>query len=183
MKSGILVLWPMALLAVHAAWAQQLVLNAANDRSTIRYTVVHPLHTMEAVSAAAVYRLECDSGGAVLRSVSASVDVTTFNSGKSNRDSHAMEVVDALSYPDARFTSKFIARKGDSLSVDGTLEFHGILRDIVVPAKVTRSDSDLTVDADFAISMTDFGIERPSLLMIPVADSIHFTLKAVFPFP
>jgi hypothetical protein len=183
MKTGTFVLIIAFITGHHGAYGQQLVLNASNDESKISYTVVHPLHRMEAVSTAAVYRLEYDSSAANVRSVSASVDVTSFNSGNSNRDSHAMEVIDALTYPDARFVSTAIVRRGDSLSVSGKLEFHGILKDILVPAKLTASDKKLTVDAAFVISMTDFKIERPSLLMIPVEDSIRFALTAVFPLP
>ncbi|HTP12644.1 MAG TPA: YceI family protein, partial [Bacteroidota bacterium] len=39
------------------------------------------------------------------------VDVTTFDSGNSNRDSHAMEVVDALTYPDVQFTSTSVVQR------------------------------------------------------------------------
>jgi polyisoprenoid-binding protein YceI len=135
---------------------------------------------MEAVSDAVRYRLLCDSTGSRITRVSASVDVTSFDSGNSNRDSHAMEVIDALTYPDAGFTSTAVSEQGDSLQVTGLLSFHGVSKILVIPGRVDTTADRMTVHAQFSISMTEFKIDRPSLLMIPVADSIRFTLTAVF---
>ena len=38
----------------------------------------------------------------------------------------------------------------------------------------------LEVQGGFEISLTDFKIERPALLLIPVEDRLTFELKAVF---
>jgi hypothetical protein len=38
----------------------------------------------------------------------------------------------------------------------------------------------LTVTGNFVISLTEFKVERPSLLMIPVKDELRFSFKEVF---
>lgn len=150
------------------------------DASSVEYTLHHPLHGMTATSRQAGFQIDLDSTGRYVTHVAAEVDVTSFDSGNSNRDSHAMEVVDAIDYPEAKFTSTSIAYHGDSLDVAGTLEFHGVTRPVTARASSVRSHDTLEFLGGFTISMTDFKIERPSLLMIPVDDTLRFGLKAVF---
>jgi hypothetical protein len=80
----------------------------------------------------------------------------------------------------ARRTMLTLVQNGDSLDVAGKLTFHGITRDILIKSAPTWSESRLRVDGDFAISLTDFKIERPSLLFIPVEDTLRFSFVAVF---
>lgn len=108
------------------------------------------------------------------------VSVESFNSGNSNRDSHAMEVVEALKYPDAIFKSTSINPRGDSLKISGQLTFHGITKDIIISALPKWSDKKLIVNGNFDISLTAFHVERPSLLLIPVKDILEFTLEQTF---
>jgi polyisoprenoid-binding protein YceI len=76
--------------------------------------------------------------------------------------------------------STSIAARGDSIVVTGTLTFHGITKDIVAPAKPQWGNHRLSVQGTFAVSLTEFGIDRPSLLMIPVEDRLSFVFTAVF---
>ncbi|HTX19330.1 MAG TPA: YceI family protein, partial [Bacteroidota bacterium] len=110
----------------------------------------------------------------------ADVDVTTFDSGNSNRDSHAMEVIDAIDYPEASFVSSSVTTVGDSLRISGRMTFHGVTQDIVMMAKPRWSGDSLEVTGEFQLSLTAFKIERPALLMIPVEDALRFTFAAVF---
>ena len=150
------------------------------DGSVIKYHMSHPLHEFDAVSKDAVYKLDLDPTTKELKSISAEVDVTTFDSGNSNRDSHAMEVIDALTYPEVTFMSTGITQVADSVRVAGKLTFHGVTRDIVVPGELAWSQNRLDVHGQFDISLTEFKVERPSLLLIPVGDAVRFTVVAVF---
>lgn len=170
-----------SLLFLFSAAAGQLkVVESAKEESWITYRIVHPLHKIEATSKDALYKLEFDPTNKVVQSVSAQVDVTTFDSGNSNRDSHAMEVIDAISYPEVTFSSSTISQNGDSLSVTGKLSFHGVTRDIVAGASVKWFPGKLEVLGGFSLSLTAFNIERPSLLMIPVQDTLRFSFGTVF---
>jgi polyisoprenoid-binding protein YceI len=150
------------------------------DRSFMTYTIVHPLHTFEATSKEVGYTLTLDSTETRISTVSGTVDVTTFDSGNSNRDSHAMEVVDAITYPEASFTGSDFSRQGDSLTVRGKLTLHGVTREVTSHGTAVWSGNELDVQENFVINMTEYGIERPSLLMMPVEDAVRFTMKAVF---
>ncbi len=150
------------------------------DESKLTYNLSHPLHEVESTSKEVAYKVEVDPANRVIKSVSASVDVTTFDSGNSNRDSHAMEVIDALTYPEVTFASTSITQNGDSAKVTGKLTFHGVTKEILIPAVLKWSPNRLDVHGDFSISLTAFRVERPSLLMIPVSDELRFTVVAAY---
>jgi polyisoprenoid-binding protein YceI len=150
------------------------------EESSVTYRMVHPLHKIESTSKDVAYKLDIDVATRTVKQVSAQVDVTTFDSGNSNRDSHAMEVIDAISYPEAQFVSTGIVQAGDSLSIAGKLTFHGVTKDVMAAARCQWSQSKLSVNGSLDVSLTGFNIERPSLLMIPVEDKLSFTFVAVF---
>jgi polyisoprenoid-binding protein YceI len=163
-----------------ASPAQENHLALIKDESSITYELVHPLHTIDAVSKDAVYVVDVDLAAKAIKHASVEVDVTTFDSGNSNRDSHAMEVIDALTYPAASFTSDSIAQQGDSISISGKLAFHGITKGIVLAGTTKWSPNKLIVEGGFGISLTAFNVERPSLLLVPVKDTLTFSIKAAF---
>ena len=163
-------------------FAQTKQIEAAPKESSITYQLTHPLHEIESTSKEARCSIAVDLGNKSIKQVSVAVDVTTFNSGNSNRDSHAMEVIDALSYPEASFTSTNISQNGDSLKISGKLTFHGITRDILIRAAQKWTNNKLIVNGKFEISLTAFKVERPSLLMIPVKDELKFSLIQTFNF-
>ncbi len=160
--------------------AQPKQVEQLKKESSMTYKIVHPLHEIEATSKEAIYKVDMDVTKKEIESVSADVDVTTFDSGNSNRDSHAMEVIDAITYPEASFVSSSITQSGDSLKVAGKITFHGVTRDIVIDAVSIWSSGRVEVRGKFVLSLTAFSIERPSLLMIPVEDALRFTFIAVF---
>ena len=160
--------------------AQTKIVDAVKEVSSVTYKLVHPLHEIEATSKEVIYKVEIDPAIKKIKSVSAQVDVTTFDSGNSNRDSHAMEVIDAITYPDVIFNGTEVEQNGDSLHVTGKLTFHGVTNDIVMAGTSHWLGDTLKIDGNFNLSLTAFKIERPSLLMIPVKDTLFFTLKASF---
>jgi polyisoprenoid-binding protein YceI len=138
------------------------------------------MHEIEATSKEIVYTATIHSDAKNIQTVTAVVDVTSFDSGNSNRDSHAMEVVDALSFPEVTFTSSSIVAQGNSLIVAGKLTFHGVTNDVTAIAIPEWGSDKLIVHATMPISLTAFKVERPSLLFIPVQDTLRFKLSAAF---
>lgn len=176
----ILLLVLLAVLVVVPVPAQVKHLQQRKEESSMTYRMVHPLHKIEATSKEVVYELEADPGTKQFKRVSGWVDVTTFDSGNSNRDSHAMEVIDAITYPDAKFEGTGFTQKGDSLIITGKVTFHGVTREMSAGAVSHWSEGKLEVDGSFELSLAAFKIDRPSLLMIPVEDTLSFSFAAVF---
>ena len=164
-----------------SASAQVKTVASIKGESSATYLLVHPMHEIESTSKEVVYTASINPDNKIIQTVTAAVDVTSFDSGNSNRDSHAMEVVDAMSFPEATFTSKSINPQGSSLIVDGKLTFHGVTNDVTAIANPEWGSDKLTIHAVMSISLTAFKVERPSLLFIPVHDTLRFTLVAAFP--
>jgi polyisoprenoid-binding protein YceI len=161
-------------------FAQAKSVDVIKDESSITYWIDHPLHHIEATSKDGWFRVEIDPVKKEIKSVTAQVDVMTFDSGNSNRDSHAMEVIESIKYPDVTFASTAVTQSADSILVSGKITFHGITRDILMRGVATWTQNKVNVQGSFELSLTAFKIERPSLLLVPVDDALRFSLKAGF---
>ena len=98
---------------VSVSFAQPRQFQAVKKESYVTYKLTHPLHEIEATSKDVYCVANIDPVKKEIKNVSVQIDVTTFDSGNSNRDSHAsMETVDAITYPDVRFISTSVYQGG-----------------------------------------------------------------------
>ncbi len=162
------------------ARAQVIRMRADQNESYIKYKLVHPLHEVEAVSNKGICIVNVDTAKKEIKQTLVEVGVTSFDSGNSNRDSHAMEVINAIKYPSAKFLSSSIDYKGDTLIVAGAMTFHGITKNIIFDATQKLNGNKLEIDGSFKLSLTAYKVDRPTLLMMPVEDDLTFTVKEVF---
>lgn len=168
------------LFLVTISTAQTKKVQADKKESSVTYQLTHPLHEIESTSKDVNCWADLDPAKKEISHAYVQIDVTTFNSGNSNRDSHAMEVIDAISYPNVKFSSTSLKQNGDKLEIGGKLTFHGITKPIKIGAMQKWENNKLTVTGNFVISLTEFKVERPSLLMIPVKDELRFSFTQVF---
>ncbi len=160
--------------------AQVVRLQANQDESFIKYKLTHPLHEVEAISNKGICIVNADTAAKEIKQTLVEVGVITFDSGNSNRDSHAMEVIDAISYPSAKFLSSQIVYKGDTLIISGSMTFHGITKNIIFDATQKWDNNKIEIDGSFKLSLTAYKVDRPTLLMMPVDDDLTFTVKEIF---
>lgn len=165
-----------------SVFAQQDLVKILADKSvsTITYEMKHPMHDWEAVckdvNAVIVYNKTTKG----VEQVGVSLKVQAFDSGNPNRDSHALEVLEALKYPKVTFVSTKIKAAAEMITVEGNLTFHGITKPITIIA--TREDfvNKLVFDGKFDVSLTDYKVERPSLFGMKTDDMLHFKFKLIF---
>lgn len=174
------VLTALFLIAGAGLVAQTKSIDVIKDESSITYKLSHPMHHIEATSKDGWFHVEIDPAKREIKSVTAEVDVMTFDGGNSNRDSHAMEVIESIKYPDVTFASTAVTQNADSIVVSGKLTFHGVTNEIVMRGVAKWGQDKLSVEGEFDVSLTAFKIERPALLMVPVDDELRFLLKAAF---
>lgn len=156
-------------------------LMADKGVSTVTYDMKHPLHKWQAVS----HDLNCamiyDDATKQIETVAVSMKVASFDSKDSNRDSHALEALDALKYPSVTFVSESIQPGADgALTIKGKLTFHGVPKPVVIQATRQDAANRLTITGAFNVSMTDHTVERPSLLGMKTDDAISMRFTAVF---
>lgn len=156
-------------------------LVADKAMSTVSYAAKHPLHSWEAVSrdvnCAMIYNDELK----VPETIAVSIKVASFNSDNGNRDSHAIEVLDGIKYPNVTFTSSDI-KAGDNgiLVAKGQLTFHGVAKPVTLQAVRKDAGNKLTLTGEFPVSMSDYNVERPSLLGLKTEDALSLRFTVVF---
>jgi polyisoprenoid-binding protein YceI len=89
---------------------------------------------------------------------------------------------DVAKYPKATFTSTKIepgSAAGATHNVTGNFELHGIKKSITFPATIQVASDSVSVNAEFAISRTDFGLIYPGKADDLIRDGvvIKLTLK------
>lgn len=157
---------------------------ADKAHSTVTYTMKHPMHTWDGVSrdvnGALIYNDETKQ----IENVAIVLKVASFDTKNANRDSHAIEVLDAIKYPTVSFVSQNVKLNPDgTLAAVGTLTFHGVTRSLTVLLTRQETADTLQVDGNFPIRLTDYKIAKPSLMMVPVDDvmtmNVHLTFKGI----
>ena len=106
--------------------------------------------------------------------------VNDFDSGNSNRDSHSLEVLNALKFPEIRFYSENIISDNELITFKGNLEFHGktISKDII--AVVNSKNNKIQLEGNFKISLNEFGIKAPSFMLSEMQDLIDLSFALEF---
>ncbi|MCX7909103.1 MAG: YceI family protein [Ignavibacteria bacterium] len=167
-------------LFVLVSYSQTLVINSVSGKSVISYELRHPAHDVVGISRDLQIKIEYDKNKNQILNAIAQVKVTTFNSGNSNRDSHAMELIEAIKYPFAKFRSTKIVDYGDSLTIYGDLTFHNVTKNITIKAKKVINQNKIFIKGNFAISLDQFNVERPKLLFVPSEEYLRFEFSCEF---
>jgi polyisoprenoid-binding protein YceI len=172
----------LAVLAALAAFrpASAEPFEAIKGESTLSYHLVHPMHKVNGVSRDFVCQVDL-SPDTVSSHIRVSAAIASFDSRNSSRDSHAMEIVQALKYPRVEFASDSVKPDGDGYLVSGKLTFHGRTRPIAFRVTPHFPPGKVEITGGFKVKLSDFDVKRPSLLLIPVKDemTIDFDLFAL----
>ncbi len=65
-----------------------------------------------------------------------------------------------------------------NVTVTGTMDMHGVKKQITVPGTITVKGNVLFVYAKFNVKIADYNIKLPSFLSMNVADNVDVTVKA-----
>lgn len=106
------------------------------------------------------------------------VDVNTISTGNKTKDRHARgkSWLDAERYPMIRFTSSYIARREEGYVVMGTLELHGVKKEVNMPFTFSKNGYNGIFEGTLTVDRQEFGIEGPFLGFM-VGDEFDITLK------
>jgi polyisoprenoid-binding protein YceI len=176
MKNLVFILFLMLHLGTRA---QAVQLKADKTKSYIKYYMKHAVHSWSGISKdlGCVVQL---NGKDEIEKVAATVKVKSFDSDNSNRDSHMLEVTDALTYPSISFYSTSVNRNGSSYTVTGVLNFHGVDKSIAFEITEEKSGKERKLKGGFTFLLEDFKIERPSMFMVKTDNEVKMELFVVF---
>ena len=148
--------------------------------SSVKYSMVHKLHSWEGVSKELKVATKWNEQKNEIEQISIVVNVATFNSGLSSRDSHMMEVLDGLTYPRIIFSSSSVQYTPEGILVKGKLQFHGVERMIETKVKLEKQNRKLVFSDSLPVLLEDYKVERPGLLFVKVDNLVKIDFQVVY---
>ncbi len=168
MLKKFLMLFPLLALPNLFAADHQWILK----ESILTYHVSHPLHQTDGVSHAARGKGICHDGQCDFL---IAVPVKTFDSGDSNRDLHMIQVTRGAEFPMVTVRTRLPEAASTSATIEADLEvqFAGQTAHYrQVAFEVVRQGEEIRISGTIPTTLTDFKIDPPSLLTLPVKNEI-----------
>lgn len=142
------------------------------QESTLTYHVTHPLKQTEGVSHAAKGKGVCHAGECDFL---IAVPVKSFDSGDSNRDLHMLQVVRGGEFPMITVRTH-LPESAESLATipaDLEIQFAGqTVQYKQVAFQKSTQGSDTVITGTIPLTLSDFKIDPPTLLTLPVKNDI-----------
>lgn len=141
-------------------------------QSTLTYHVSHPLHQIDGVSHAARGKGVCHEGQCDFL---IAVPVKSFDSGDSNRDLHMLQVTRGAEYPIVQVRTRLPESAENSTTIRADLEIQFAGQTVhyqQVPFEVKTEGNEKHITGTIPATLSDFKIEPPSLLTMPVKNDI-----------
>ena len=142
------------------------------EQSTLTYHVSHPLHESEGISHAARGKGVCHAGQCEFL---IAVPVKSFDSGDSNRDLHMLQVTRGAEFPMVTVRTRLPEAGSASATVHADLEiqFAGQAAHYKeVSFQLVTQGSETKISGTIPATLSDFKIDPPSLLTLPVKNEI-----------
>src|SRR5450432_4328457 len=92
--------------------------------------------------------------------IDVTIDVATINTGNGMKNTHAKSEkwFDAEKYPVIQFTSSEITGTANGYEAKGTLEIHGVKKEVTIPFTFQKTDNGGTFNSSFDVNRLDFNI-------------------------
>lgn len=111
--------------------------------------------------------------------------VDHFDSQNTRRDSHMVEVMEALVFPTIEWSVESVGGASGAwtpgthtFQATGPLTVHGVTKPLTTPVTVTvAEDGSATFASDFTILLEDYAIERPTLVFVPIDNELPIKVK------
>jgi hypothetical protein len=173
MNKKLLVIFLLTALPIFAYGDSQWIL----EQSTLTYHVSHPLHQSEGVSHAAKGKGVCHDGQCDFL---VAVPVKSFDSGDSNRDLHMLQVTRGAQFPLVTVRTRLPESSATSATVHADLEiqFAGQTAQYKdVAFQLLTRGKEIRISGTIPATLTDFKIDPPTLLTMPVKNEIPIRVE------
>jgi len=150
------------------------------QQSTLTYHVSHALHQTDGVSHAAKGKGVCHAGQCDFL---IAVPVKSFDSGDSNRDLHMLQVTRGAEFPIVTVRTRLPESAAASATIDADLEiqFAGQSAQYKqVPFKLATQGGETHITGTIPATLSDFRIDPPSLLTMPVKNDVPVRVDMIW---
>lgn len=142
------------------------------EQSTLTYHMSHPMHEVNGVSRAAKGKGVCHAGQCDFL---IAVPVKSFDSGDSNRDLHMLEATRGAQFPMVIVRTQFpeTATTSPIIYADLEVQFGGQTAHYKhVPFQRVTQGNEVRITGTIPATCSDFKIDRPSFLTVPIKNEI-----------
>lgn len=142
------------------------------QQSTLTYHMSHPMHEVDGTSHAARGKGICHDGEC---NFLIAVPVKSFDSGDTNRDLHMIEATKGAQFPMVQVRTHFPASEVSAATIHADLEvqFAGQTAHYAhVPFQRTQMGTAIRIVGTIPALCSDFKIDRPSFLTVPIKNEI-----------
>ena len=115
-----------------------------------------------------------------------SVPVKSIKTDNEKRDGHMYDLVKAEKKPNVVFEGKFMddfnfeEKATQTLNAKGDFTLAGVTREITIPIELKLvSEDTIQLTASWSLLITDYNLERPSLVFIKVNDKHDLSVDAI----
>ena len=166
------------LLITSTTLISQEIKRVDSERSSINYSGKHFLHkwSAENKNISGLIQIQNES----ISNIGIVAKVSDFKSGNSSLDSNSLRVLDALQFPNVIYKSTLVNQEDGQIRFEGVMNFHGIEKDFSISAEITHLNEITQLSGKFIVSLTDFLVERPSLLTRKINDEINLEFELFF---
>jgi len=165
-------LFVLFLVVINTAFAQKYI----SESSTTTFFSSAPLEDIKATNRKARSVFDSDKGDIVF-----SIPIKDFQFRKSLMQEHFNEkYLESDKFPKSTFSGKVTGfSKGisnDKVWAEGTMEIHGVKKNIKVPGKLNFAADKVNLECKFIVKLEDYNVEIPSLLFQNIAEEVEVTL-------
>ena len=142
------------------------------QQSSLSYHMSHPMHEVDGTSHAARGKGICHAGECDFL---IAAPVKSFDSGDTNRDLHMIEATKGAQFPIVQVRTHFSQSEASAATIFADLEvqFAGQTAHYAhVPFQRTQMGSAIRIAGTIPALCSDFKIDRPSFLTVPIKNEI-----------
>lgn len=164
-------------LSVSSMFSEELKLQ----ESQINFIAIHPFKTVYGKCSGTTIRpttlTQGPSGLQIPKLIKIEIPLKEIKSGDSDRDEH---IIESLGYPtitNISFTSTSITAKENEWTITGNLTVKGKTKTVKSAATIQKEGQETIFSGTFQVLMSDFDVERPSLLFATAKDEVTIEYK------
>lgn len=170
----VLLLLPLSVLAKNEIKTVDLSKSWTLASSMTKYTISHSFKTIDGSTAKAAGKILCTNN---VCEFLIAVPVGSFDSQNSNRDSHMLQTVRGIQFPDVLVRGVQIKYALGDQKIPVEVEWGGKKSKVEnVRVKIEETNGGLKVSSHFPVLLSQFAMKAPSLLGFSIKDEvqIHF---------
>ena len=152
--------------------------NLNTEQSYISYQGKHILHQWSGTSKNVKGVLIMENNRPTKTAIISAIK--DFDSGNSSRDSHAMEIMEALLFPDVSFYGESFTLNNDKFMILGKIKFHSIYKEINVSGDWDQTKERIILKGGFSVKPSDFDIKLPDFMLVKMENNLEIEYELIF---